>query len=723
MNFAVPAMLWALPLVLVPIIIHLLQRRRFRRVEFSAMDFLLRAVRRTRRRVLLEDILLLILRTLAVLFLILALARPNSEDLPLLLGREPRGEILILDASMSMDHLGDGQSAYAKALSTAAGRLRALDSSLEDRAALIRAGLRVERVASGDPEEVRGVLEELDQADPAKADLIGALHAAVRTAEDLGPLPGRTTVTILTDLQANVWNADSGLPTAFAELAALGCDLEVLDCGASQRENVAVTSMSLSTARLVRGDNCEVLTTLRNFGKEEARVVATLFLDDTPIASETFVLPGDRQEDWNVAVAPVDGGARAIEVRIEHDALVGDDTRAAVLEVGDGLQVVVSGEAAAEQDTPGVYDAMWRYLALGEWAPLRPLATPVNLLDLETLAEADLLLLADPGKIPLRAAEAIHRYVQSGGGLLLALGPRTGQEEVQELLQVFEVHGLTVSNVIQTEDAPARLDIVDPQNPALRFFDDDRWRPLLTEVPHLQFRPLLVDVGLNDQLRIGLRFLMEDEGLDSGAALVDWKAGRGKVAILASAPNLAWNRMEEVPGGTLPLVYDLLFSLAPAPGYATHYDVGAPLSLRFDHPPTDTQLRDPDGVLLAGLAELESLEDGSTRLDLLASVPRPGIWRLSTTLLLPDGEEMPREQPIAVVVPTEESDLRAADPSNLKDLFPNGVRFGLAGDGLSLSEESEQTARDLTRSLLMLVLGLLIAETLFALLLDRRRNL
>ena len=463
--------------------------------------------------------------------------------------------------------------------------------------------------------------------------------------------------------------------------------------------------------------------TLRNFGRQESRVLATLLLDDTPIASQTFDLASDRQEDWNVSIAPVEGGARAIEVRLEHDALVADDTRAAILEVGEGLQVVVAGEAAARQETPGVFDALWRYLALGEWAPLRPISSPVNLLDQETLAEADLLLLADPGRIPLRSAESIHRFVQAGGGLMLALGPRTGQEQLLEMFQVFGLDGLAVGSVVQSEDRPARLDIVDPQMPALRFFTDDRWRPLLTEVPHLRYRPLLVDTGLNEGLHVGLRFLQEDASVDSGAALVDWEEGRGKVAVLASAPNLAWNRMEEVPGGTLPLLYDLLFALAPAPGYASQYAVGAPLQLRFEHPPTQTELRDPDGVLLAGLSELESLDDGSTRLALLNAVPRPGIWRLKTTLLLPDGEELPRDQPLAVVVPTEESDLRAADPTNLQEMFPSGVRFGAAGDGVSLTEEEESDARDLTQTLLMLVLGCLVAETLFALLLDRRRNL
>lgn len=723
MNFAAPAVLWALPLVLVPIIIHLLQKRRFHRVEFSAMDFLLRAVRRTRRRVMLEDILLLILRTLAVLFLILALSRPNSKDLPLLLGREARGEVLILDASLSMNHLGDGQSAYGKALSIAARRLRELDSKMEDRAAVIRAGLRVDRVASGDPDEVRRVLEELEQADPSRADLVGALHAAARTVEDLGPETSRISVTVLTDLQANTWNVEGGLSAPFAELVALGCNVQILDCGSVTRENVAVTSINLSTSRLVRGDSCDVLITLRNFGDEEAIVQATLLMDETPIASESFVLGARQPIDWNVAVAPVKSGARALEVRLEHDALVGDDTRAAILDVGDGFRVLIAGEASAHQDAPNVFDGMWRYLSLGEWAPLRPTSLPLPLLDHDVLSEFDLLILADAGRVSLRAAEIIAEFVHAGGGLLLALGPETGQEEVQDLLLQLQATGLTVGSPIHAEESPARLGIVDAQTPALRFFSDVRWQPLLTEVPHAIYRPLNVDPNLAENLHVGLRFLQQDAALDSGLALVDWKLGEGNIAVLASAPLPSWNRMEELPGGTLPLIYDLLFSLAPEPGFPVSYPVGAALNLQFDHPPTDTQLRDPAGLLLNGLTELASLDNGRTRLDLLASVPRPGIWHLSTRLLMPDGEEISLEQPLAVVIPTEESDLRAAQPESLREFLPPSIVIGNPDESLVQVEASAAPARDLTRSLLILVLAFLVSETLFAWFLDRRRNL
>ena len=59
-----------------PIVIHLLNRRRFRVISWAAMDFLREAVKRNRRILKLRDILLLILRTAAVLLFGLALARP-----------------------------------------------------------------------------------------------------------------------------------------------------------------------------------------------------------------------------------------------------------------------------------------------------------------------------------------------------------------------------------------------------------------------------------------------------------------------------------------------------------------------------------------------------------------------------------------------------------------------------------------------------------------------
>jgi hypothetical protein len=720
--FGVPAMLWALPLVSVPIIIHLLQRRRFRKVQFSAMDFLQRALRRTRRRVLLEDMLLLLLRTLAVLFFILALARPSSKGLPLALGREARAELIVLDASLSMGLHNDDESTYERALGVASKRLSALDPALEDRAAIIRAGLTTDRIASGNPEEVQAALRELERPDAARGDLSGALIAATRTVADLAMVAGQVRVSILTDLQANLWNRDSGIVAPIEELIALGCSIDLIDCGLQPRNNVAVMALELSSARLVSGDSCEATVVLRNFGSLPRDVQATLFLDDTPVAARRFSLSAQEQRDWNVPLSPVEVGARAVEVRIEHDQLLADDSRAAILTVDDGLQVVLVGQEASSSQATGVFDAVQRYLQLGEQAPLRPHAVPVLQLGEAELAEADLLVLADPGAIPSRTVRVIAPFVMQGGGLLIALGPQTGQAELQALLNALTAAGVSVGDIVSNQDEPARLDIAAPQHPALRFFTDQRWQPLLTEVPHYSYRPIAVAPRAPAPAEIALRFLGASESVDSGAALVSWDSGFGQVALLAAAPHGTWNRMEEVPGGTLPLLYDLLFSLAPQPGYPTSFEIGASLAVTVDFPPTETELLNPDGIRRTNVAKATILSEGRHHLELMESVPEPGIWRLNTHLLLPDGVEAPLHLRLAVVPPNKESDLRAASVEELTAFLPESVHLGHPEDRTSSATIDTDLPRDLMRTLLFLVLACLIAETLLATMLDRRRT-
>src|SRR5437764_4077813 len=62
-------------LVSSPIIIHLINRMRYRRVRWAAMEFLLKSQKRNRRRIIIEQIILLLLRILLVLLIGFLLAR------------------------------------------------------------------------------------------------------------------------------------------------------------------------------------------------------------------------------------------------------------------------------------------------------------------------------------------------------------------------------------------------------------------------------------------------------------------------------------------------------------------------------------------------------------------------------------------------------------------------------------------------------------------------
>ena len=80
MNFINPALLLGFGAVSIPIIIHLLNRRRFRVVRWAAMEFLLAANRQNRRRVRIEHLIVLLLRCLIVALIVMVMARPLSTS-------------------------------------------------------------------------------------------------------------------------------------------------------------------------------------------------------------------------------------------------------------------------------------------------------------------------------------------------------------------------------------------------------------------------------------------------------------------------------------------------------------------------------------------------------------------------------------------------------------------------------------------------------------------
>ena len=101
MNFLNQALLWGIAAISVPIIIHFLNRRRFRRVPWAAMRFLKVSVEQNQRRMKLEDWILLFLRCALVALLALLMARPVMEGLSGMPGSKVAAAI-VLDNSASM---------------------------------------------------------------------------------------------------------------------------------------------------------------------------------------------------------------------------------------------------------------------------------------------------------------------------------------------------------------------------------------------------------------------------------------------------------------------------------------------------------------------------------------------------------------------------------------------------------------------------------------------
>ena len=128
LSFFNPAMLWLGLAIAAPIIIFLLTRYRYRTVEWAALTFLQRAFKKQQRRLRLENLLLLLLRTLAVLLLAVSAARPflpSAQDLGVI-GPERRHLYLLIDNSASMAYQEGMSTLLQRALREAANAVDAL---------------------------------------------------------------------------------------------------------------------------------------------------------------------------------------------------------------------------------------------------------------------------------------------------------------------------------------------------------------------------------------------------------------------------------------------------------------------------------------------------------------------------------------------------------------------------------------------------------------------
>jgi hypothetical protein len=238
MSFLQPMLLAALPLVALPILIHLINQRRFQTIRWGAMMFLLAANRMSRGYAKLRQWLILLFRMLAIAGLILCVARPLASGwLGLTVGGRPDTTIILLDRSPSMRQQGVGQ--VGTKLDTGRRQLaRTLNMLGSARWVLIES-------TTNTPREIDSpdALLKLPSTEPAtaSADLPAMLQAAYEYVR--GNQSGRTEIWICSDIRANDWNAESGrwqtIRDAFLELPQ-GVRFHLLAYPQTSSENLSV---------------------------------------------------------------------------------------------------------------------------------------------------------------------------------------------------------------------------------------------------------------------------------------------------------------------------------------------------------------------------------------------------------------------------------------------------------------------------------------------------
>ena len=214
LQFINPALALGTLLFLVPLIIHLLNRQRFRRRKWAAMEFLLAAYKKQRRRVRAENLLLLLLRCLIPVLLALALARPLLQSAQAFVGLGSTAHhVFVFDASYSMSAEPAGaQSPFAQMKVLATRLLDRIDGKSGHKVSMVVAGVRPTTpvVDEHNLARAKAQLASLGRPQDAAGDLLPAVRAAAELI-DAGTDP-EYRLYVFTDLQARALGLDRQKP-------------------------------------------------------------------------------------------------------------------------------------------------------------------------------------------------------------------------------------------------------------------------------------------------------------------------------------------------------------------------------------------------------------------------------------------------------------------------------------------------------------------------------
>jgi hypothetical protein len=438
LTFLNSILLWGSLLGAIPIIIHLLNRRKFRRVQWAPMHYLKLTIQRNRRKIQLEELLLLLLRVALIVLLFFFLARPimNPTGLEGWLGAGGRSSLVVLiDDSLSMGYASGAAPAFQEAKEQAALVLAA--ARPQDRCTVITTSAPRVPILH----EIEGTRRD-ELAGAALSVGLTATHAAwpavLEAADEVlrsCTYPTRQ-LTIVTDLRKSGW--EPGVSAVARRFSEQGVRLRVVDVGAPETANVALQSLLPTDRTILAGAPSKWEATIKNDSSRTlANAKAILRVDDRPIE---VVLPdiGPRQVARVPLSVPFPGaGMHEMSLRIPEDELPDDNQRWAAVPVKDSLLIrLVDGEPSSEPFGSEVdYLGAPLSVGIGDAEAWRVEVVPENDFLSQRLEPADVLVLANVAAPNPEQAERLKRLVKAGMGLIVFTGGKLDVGLYNDLFQ------------------------------------------------------------------------------------------------------------------------------------------------------------------------------------------------------------------------------------------------------------------------------------------------
>jgi len=695
--FTNAAMLMGLAGLAVPVLIHLLFRRKSQRMRFSTVRFFVKKDERSHQKRKLKNLILLSLRLLVMLLVVLGFVRPylpGSGGESNVAGR--RHVVLVVDTSLSMRAETSRGSQWARVRQAALGMVEEMRN--EDRVAVVVSGGVITNLSGWVEPRVAGEALRTLEVGGGRGDLLEGVGRAGRYFDDLRAV-GTREVRVFSDLQR--LEPDALAHCAIPEDVKVSC----FDVGERFIPNFAVSDVSLAGEE---GSGAAV--SVRSYSDEpEAQSTLRVRVDGRELLSRDVRLGAGATSQVALGQLPFEPGWHSVAVELAiRDGLLADNTRYQTVYRPEPVRVwavETRADARVFQEAtfflrtaldPSV-DTTNRNTASAFRVTKVPLARLVGELERdlsEVRRRPEVLFVSSMRDIPNGLGAILMRHVSEGGGLVMFLGEAVRSSIYNRELGGLLPAGIGEMEVIAAGEMPWRVGAFDKRSAMFEAF----------------LKPNSGDVRLAEFYgRRGLVTSQEGRTVaefDDGAPLIVEKSvGAGRVVLVNTSEDL---RMGDWPRhkSYVPWVHGLASGLVRrtgeeaarvAPGYVLGEEIDLDLGGRYAGQTLRLEREGKDGGVEVQVASSGWLKD--------LAVGEAGSYRIRTT----KGEDAFR---FSVNVDPNESDLSLMSPAEVETRL--GRVPAQVNTGFGVWVESTGRGQEFWRALLWAALALLVLEPLVA---------
>ena len=655
LTFLNPAFLWGALAASIPVIIHLINRRRARVVQFPTIKFVLRSERRVARKYRVKQWLLLALRTLILFLLTTALAEPVLEPNVGELAEmgQARAVALILDNTMSMAYQTAGMTAWE--LAREVSELVLQEFRPQDHGVflpLVSTEAPPQALSSDRAGLMQQVRELAHTFQPGGFVLpFQRAYALLKTSE-----APKKEIVVITDHTRTPW---VGVEPATIKVMDPQIRVTVIAVGPTDAaSNATVREVRLDQSGPVAGVRTKLTASIANFGASDRKQVPVrLLVDGKTLDQRLLDLPKRSTTDVAFDVSFDQPGYRQGTIALASDDLPVDDLFYFSVPVRKALRVLlIDGDprtTLVASETFYLMNALNpdRAYRLG---PIQPRVVPVEEADRLGLGEFDVVILANVRNPSANLRARLMDFANQGGGLWWFLGHQVDPAVYNRMLFDTPMRLLPARlgpHLDRPEPRPVVLQSLDANHPVLKPMSE-RGEETLAGVRRL-FTAEMASFPPTTRVLLALP--------DGRPLLLEGMAGQGRVLLFTSTGDVDWNELA-VTTGYLPLIQTGVAYLARREAQvllATDTRLPQPIILKLADQQREAlvSIADPQGKE----TRLFPQEQGG-QIQVEYAEPRlPGFYRLRV------GSDVGL---VAVNTPLEESDITVIQPDEVREKFP-----------------------------------------------------